>query len=246
MPRRALALPLVLFIALVFLSGCFSTEPSLLVVSYTYELQIRTDAPIENVTFLVPIPTCGDRPAVGPEPITVDFYSERLSQNITPAIVRVEGRQYLQLTAPFMHAERSIHVHYRNYTPMKKFSPEVVPQLINTLYPFDNESLFFPKQNFTPKEETQNPDSGYDYYTIPVYAHYENGTRVEIYSDLRGLNEWVEGFDNNCGNYYSDFYYLSITGDPQGWMPASGMMRVGSGTYREWQVEPTPDASAGS
>ncbi|MDD4255223.1 MAG: hypothetical protein PHP59_07590 [Methanofollis sp.] len=246
MHRRALAPLLVLVIALVFLSGCFSQEPSFLHTIYTYELQIRTDAPIENVTFLVPLPTRGDRPAVGPEPITVDFYSDQLSQNITPAIVRVEGRQYLRLTAPFMHADGSIHVNYRNYTSIEKFSPDAIPKLIDTLHPFGNESLFFPKQNFTPTEETYGTNPGYFYtYVIPVYAYYENGTQVKISSEIKGVNEWVESFDAWISNRYSDRYRLTITGEPQGWMPADGKMIRGSGVYREWQVDPTPNVSVG-
>jgi hypothetical protein len=246
MPRRALAFLLILVIALVFLSGCFSQEPSYFSTLYSYSLEIETGAPIENVIFLVPLPTCGDRPTVGPESITVDFYSDRLSQNITPAIVQVKGRQYLRLTTPFMHVDGSIHVYYRNYTSMKEFSPDIIPQLINTLHPFGNESLFFPKQNFTPTEETYGTNPGYFYtYVIPVYAYYENGTQVKISSEIEGVNEWVEFFDAWISNRYSDSYRLTITGEPQGWMPADGKMIRGAGTYREWQVEPTPDASAG-
>lgn len=254
MHRRLPIVLLALVVAQVFLCGCLSGEPEYLHTSLSYELYITTDTRIENVTFLVPVPTRGDRPAIGSEQISSAFYIDRLPERITPAIVPINGYYYLQLTIPSMDPARPIHVDYYNYTSFRdKFRPEIVPQLIETRHPFGNESLFSPKQNLTltagSPEAVQtsgfNPE-GYSYaYTIPVYASYVNGSQVEIDSKIRGENEWVERFDAWALNRYTDHYRLVITGEPQGWMPAEGKMTAGEGVYREWQLNLTPTSGAG-
>ncbi|WP_298665811.1 YIP1 family protein [uncultured Methanofollis sp.] len=247
LPLPVLAL-LLFVLPLIILSGSASEEPSFLSARYTYELTIQTETPIENVTFLVPIPAHGDSPAIGPEPITDEFYSGRLPENISSSLLLVEGRTYLRLTAPVMDAGEEISVEYHNYTSLgQKFSPEVVPHLVNTLHPFGNESLFSSRQDLTPADcspgevKTHGNNPGYSCtYTIPVYAYYENGTRVEISSEIEGRNDWSEFFDAWISNRYSDHYHLTITGEPEGWISAGGTVVAGSGIYREWQVGPLP------
>lgn len=254
MHRRPLVALLALLVAQVFLCGCSMNEVDYLHTRFDYELSIKTTTPIENVTLLVPIPTRGDRPAIGHDPISSAFYIDRLPERITPAIVPINGYYYLQLTIPSMDPARPIHVDYYNRTSFdQEFHPELVPQLFDTLHPFGNESLFSPKQNLTltagSPEAVQtsgfNPE-GYSYaYTIPVYASYVNGSQVEIDSKIRGENEWVERFDAWALNRYTDHYRLVITGEPQGWMPAEGKMTAGEGVYREWQLNLTPTSGAG-
>ncbi|WP_214083985.1 hypothetical protein [Methanoculleus sp.] len=265
MHRRLPVALFVLVIALVFLSGCFSEEPHYISRSYDYSLGIRTATPIENVTLLVPIPTCGDRPALGPVPITAEFYDPdndfhssyplRIPDHYTLAVIPIDGRYYLQLTAPFMDPAEPVSMIYHNYTPLAdELRLGIVPQMINTLHPLGNESLFSPKHNLTltagspdavQTSGAYNPD-GYRYsYTIPVYAYYENGTRVEIDSSISGVNEWGEGFDYHPSNRYSDSYSLTITGDPQGWMPAEGEVTAGQEVYREWQLNLSPTSGSG-
>ncbi|MCK9276455.1 MAG: hypothetical protein M0P22_00010 [Methanoculleus sp.] len=215
----------------------------------------KTTTPIENVTLLVPIPTRGDRPTLGHTQISDAFYADRLPDHNTPAIVPVDGCYYLRLTVPYMDPAEPIYVDYYNRTSFdQEFRPEFVPQLINTLHPFGNESLFSPKQNLTltagspeaVRTSGYNP-GGYSYsYTIPVYVYYENGSQVEIYSNIRGENEWVERFDAWALNRYTDHYRLVITGDPQGWMPAEGEVTAGQGVYREWQLAPSSTPSSGN
>lgn len=251
LPLPVLAL-LLFVLPLIILSGSISEEPSFLSTRYAYDLTIQTETPIENVTFLLPIPTCGDRPAIGPEPITDEFYSSRLPENVTSTLVLVEGRPYLRLTTPFMDAGEEISIDYQNYTSLgQNFSPEVVPQLVNTLHPFDNESLFSSGQDLTradcsPGEvKTHGTNPGYSCtYAIPISAYYENGTQVEISSGIEGANDWREFFDAWISNHYSDRYHLTITGEPQGWISADGRVVAGSGIYREWQVGSLPASDA--
>ncbi|MDD3856793.1 MAG: hypothetical protein PHP43_01940 [Methanoculleus sp.] len=250
---RPLVVLLALLVAQVFLCGCFSDEPQYPHTRITYELSIRTATPIENVTLLIPIPTRGDRPAIGPVSISDELYTDRLPEHITSAIVPVDGQYYLRLTAPSMDPARPIRVDYYNYTSFgDKFRPGIVPQLIDTRYPFGNESLFSPKQNLTliagTPEAVQTSGSypGCRYsYTIPVYACYENGSRIEIYSDTCCENGWAEQFDAWMLNRYSDRYHLVITGDPQGWMAAEGEVTAGYGSYREWQLNASTTSGAG-
>lgn len=247
LPLPVLAL-LLFVLPLIILSGSASEEPSFLSAHYTYGLTVRTETPIENVTFLLPVPTCGDSPAIGPEPITDDFYSGRLPENVTSARVLVEGRPYLRLTAPAMDAGEGISLEYQNFTSLgQNFSPEVVPHLVNILHPFGNESLFSSGQDLTRAEgspaevKTHGNNPGYSCtYTVPVYAYYEKGTRVEISSGIEGRNDWREFFDAWMSNHYSDRYHLTITGEPEGWTSADGRVAAGSGIYREWQVGPLP------
>ncbi|ABN57872.1 MULTISPECIES: hypothetical protein [Methanoculleus] len=244
---------LALVVAQVFLCGCLSDEPQGLHTRFMHKLSIKTNTPIENVTFLVPVPTRDDLPAIGSEQISDAFYVDHLPEHYDCTIVPVDGQYYLQLTAPQMDPARPIHVDYYNYTSFgDKFRPEVVPQLIDTRYPFGNESLFSPKQNLTLIAgapgivETRGINPGCRYsYTIPVYAYYENGTRIEIYSDIWGENGWVEQFDAGMLNRYYDHYHLVITGDPQGWMPAGGVVTTGQGMYEEWQLNASPTSGAG-
>ncbi|WP_067048615.1 YIP1 family protein [Methanofollis ethanolicus] len=240
------------FIALVVVFSNIPEGPSYLSTRYTYDLSIQTRTPIENVTFLLPVPTYHNRPAIGPEPITDDFYSSRLPENVTSTLVLVDGRHYLRLTTPHMDAGDEISLDYQNYTSLgQNFSPEVVPQLVNTLYPFNNESLFSSGQNLThadcsPGEvKTHGTNPGYSCtYAIPISAYYDNGTQVEISSGIEGANDWREFFDAWISNHYSDRYHLTITGEPQGWTSANGRVVAGSGVYREWQVGPLPASDA--
>lgn len=250
---------LALLVAQVFLCGCLSEEPEYLHMRFIYELSIETTTPVEDVTLLVPIPARGDRPAIGPEPIFSEFYTDpgnlgknklsdpsTLPEHYALAVVPLDGQYYLRLTAPFMDPAEPVIVYYTHNTDLaKKFYPEVVLQLIDTRYPFGNESLFSPKQNLTliagtpgtPNERGYYNPGGYRYsYTIPVYAHYENGMQVSISSGIEGSNQWHEGFDFAGQNRYSDAYSLTITGEPQGWMPAEGKVTAGQGGYREWQL----------
>ncbi|MCK9276456.1 MAG: hypothetical protein M0P22_00015 [Methanoculleus sp.] len=243
------AVLLTLVVALVFLCGCLSEEPHNIVKSYNYALSIKTNTPIENVTLLVPIPMRGDWLAIGPVPLSDAFYADRLSERYTLAVVPVDGRYYLRVTAPFMDPAEPVGMIFHNHTFLAgDFRLEIVPQLINTLHPFGNESLFLPKQNLTltagspeaVRTSGYNPD-GYRYsYTIPVYAYYENGTRVEISSRIWGANQWSEGFDYHPSNQYSDAYSLAITSEPRGWMSAEGEVTAGRGVYEEWQLAPSP------
>lgn len=252
MRLRSLGVLLAFIVALVFSGGCFSEEPHFFETFHAYELQIKTDTPLENVTLLVPVPMRGDRPAIDPAQISVGFYADRLPAQYTPAIVLVDGWYYLQLTAPFMDPAEPVHVNYSNSISLgQKFRPEIVPQMIDTLHPFGNASLFSPKQNLTltsgsPEAvQTSGNNPGYCYsYTIPVYAHYENGSRVEIVSNVEGTNWWSEGFDGNRKNQYSDSYHLTITGEPQGWTIAEGVLTAGRGNYREWQLASFPTSGA--
>lgn len=253
---RCLVVLLALVVARVFLSGCISEEPTFSSTRYDYRLFIKTDTRIENVDLLVPIPTRGNRPVIGHDPVSDAFYTDpdnlwkyppypsTLPEHYDFTLVPVEDQYYLRLTASYMDPAEQIGVDYYNRTSLgDDFRPEIVPQLIETRYPFGNESLFSPKQNLTLIAgtpgivETRGINPGYSYsYTIPVYVYYENGSRIEIYSDIRGENEWLEQFDAWAPNQYTDHYRLVITGDPQGWMPAEGVVTAGQGIYREWQL----------
>jgi len=253
MRLRSLGVLLAFIVSLVFSGGCFSEEPTFINTRYTYGLEIKTGAPLENVTLLVPIPMRGDRAVIGPEPISAEYYTERLPDHYTCSIVPVDGGYYLQLTAPFMSPAEPVLANYYNYTYLgQKFRPEIVPQMANTLYPSGNASLFSPKQNLTLTSgspevvQTSGNNPGYSCsYTIPVYAQYENGAWIEIFSYVRGNNEWDEGFNENQGNYYYDSYHLTITGEPQGWTTAGGVLTAGKGNYREWQLNLSPTSGLG-
>lgn len=262
---RIFAVLLVLVVALVFLSGCISEEPTFSSTRYDYRLFIKTDTRIENVDLLVPIPTRGNRPVIGHDPVSDAFYTDpdnlwkyppypsTLPEHYDFTLVPVEDQYYLRLTASYMDPAEQIGVDYYNRTSLgDDFRPEFIPQLIDTLHPLGNESLFSPKQNLmltagSPEiVETHGNNPGYRYsYTVPVYAQYENGSQVEIYSVISGINEWSEGFDQHWSNRYSDSYSLTITGSPGGWIPAEGVVTAGKGNYREWQLNASPTSGAG-
>lgn len=247
-----------LVVALACSGGCFSDEPFYPRIYFSYLLMVETSTPLENVTFLLPLPVQGDRPAIGSEPVSVEFitglnnsriYSTNYSsipEQCDLEIDAIDGAYYLRLTAPYLNPADQFSVHYSPGTDLgDDFTPEIVSQMIDTLHPFGNTSLFYPKQNLTPTAGnpvtvlTDEFNRGCTYsYTVPVYAQYENGTQVKIYSSIRGVNEWSESFDMHPANKYSDTYELHISGDPKGWISVKGEVVAGIGNYREWQLAP--------
>ena len=270
MHRRLSVVLLALVVALVFFCGCASEEPEVVDAIYAYELSIRATTPIENVTLLVPIPAQGGRPAIGHILISDEFYAEQahttytdhLPKHYALAVVRIDDRFYLKVTASFMDSVDPIVVFYGSRKTLDHgFSPEIIRQMVETLYPFGNEPLFSPKQNLTLTAGSTGVVSmyghynpcGYEYsYVIPVYAYYESGTYVEIASRVEGSNLWGQrgddsafNFDDSGFNRYSDCYHLTITGSPEGWMAAEGTVTAGRGIYREWQLALSPTSGAG-
>lgn len=264
---------LALVVVFVFLSGCFSEEPHYISTNYVYQIEIDTYGSIENATFLLPIPMRDGRPAIGYDPISDELYADHMFAghidsappeygrlnytylNYTHSIVLVDDRYYLKLVFPFIGGADSVIVFYSNLTTLgHDSSPEIVRQMIDTRHPFGNESLFSPVQNLTLTASSSgtprgsgyyNPD-GYRYsYTIPVYVRYEKGRGVEISSGVEGEDIWGYGFDGVAVNRYTDTYNLVITGEPQGWTTAEGVVTAGQGTYREWQLNASTTSGLG-
>lgn len=257
---RLLVVLLALLVALVFLNGCLSEEPHYIYTAHKYQLEITTDTFIENATFLLPIPMRDGLPAIGYDRISDELYADHTFAghvngapqeysrlNYTQSIVQIDGRYYLRLALPFMGGRDTILIFYNNLTALgyDNSSPVIVRQMIDTRHPFGNESLFSPVQNLTPTAGSPEKPSGSGYYdpdgysysyTVPVYAHYENTGRIEISSYVEGENTWGHGFDEVGSNRYTDTYNLVIAGEPQGWMPAEGVVMAGQGGYREWQL----------
>ena len=196
---RPLAVLLVLFVTLIFLCGCFSDEPQGLHTRFMHKLSIKTTTPIENVTFLVPVPTRDDMPAIGRNPISDAFYVDRLPEHYDCTIIAVDGQYYLQLTAPQMDPARPIHVDYYNYTSFgDTFRPEVIPQLRSTKhwYPSPATNPWSSRPTAEPHTDNRqapqgllkrviNPGCRYSSYH-PRYAYYEKKRRIENLFDIWG------------------------------------------------------------
>ena len=64
-------------IGLMIISGCTDTfNPRLFTSAYEYNLQIQTDSPLYNVTFIIPLPVKDGVPVVGNKTLTADDFRQ--------------------------------------------------------------------------------------------------------------------------------------------------------------------------
>jgi hypothetical protein len=246
-----LILPLVC-ILLLFIAGCVSSEqyPSYLSHGTTYTLAIRSGAPLSNATFYLPLPVKNDTPMVGsrelfPEDFQKAGYSvaftRSLPDNNFSGEFPVRGSQawYLRISAS-QWPEGT----YKTEITNNSFDLTSTDEFLRTRLPLGNESVFLPKYNFSvpyperiPRLIRYYPHIEYTSVnipqTIPVYAEYsaEPGTKVEIYSTLKGNNQWLEGPDQWYTNSYWDEFSIGLEGPYEGWYPLS--IRNGDGWFEE-------------
>lgn len=256
----------VMIISLLLLTtivGCITNLDPRLFHNYSrYTLSIQSDGPIENVTFIFPLPVKNGTPRVASEILDEnDFVQNNVSIGFTrnPPNLNLTDSEILdnyEFCFVIIRTEKSIPSQSGPYVNIFQIQKNVNTPMgeyqgyINTVYPIGNESLIGPKFNFTWQEPQINKrETSHFRYTeeiIPqktkIFAQYEASPsrRVNIFFQLRESNGWKEGYDAWIGNSYSETFSKYFTGPQSGWFFINGEMMVAEGTYPnydhpEWQ-----------
>jgi len=251
-------------ISLIIISGCTdSFHPRLFSSAYEYNLQIQSDRPLHNATFIIPLPVKDGVPLVGNQTLTADDFrqpgvSATLTQsppglNLTGAVslqgyqpwfvvIRADELAPVNGSSEVYSAEKS-NIHY--YTQLKNFRVAPNPRGI--------ESLIVPKFNFTWKDPEVKKATlyaiWYTPYKIPqetqIYADYNttSSARVIISFSYFEKNMWFEGYDDSFSNKYQDQFIKQYDGEKHEWNFMNGTIQSVSDwdlwypntTNPEWQ-----------
>jgi len=215
---------------------------------YRYEVTVRTDSVLHNVTLYVPLPVFEEKSKIGCEIIAKNA-SKPEGWNCD--LIETEHGTMLKIRAEGMIPDR--------YTPPvplpeEECGPDAIPcpaqthtservsvrvqadREINTKNPVGNEPMLSPKYNLTrsvyrmPHPEDRTPPACYEYESR-IYANYTASpdAEVSIHVELTGEDGWwVYGWS---GNEYMDRVGVMLTGAQDGWCAASGNLVAGEGRY---------------
>jgi hypothetical protein len=228
-------------------AGCISDlDPRMFKSSYKYDIEIRSDNPLSNVTFILPLPVKNNTPLVGPKILTEgDFKKENISIEFSKAppalnvtgIVTQEGYDpwFVIIRSDEMNPSKPGNYIYRMEKNVDLFldSP-VFP--VNTLYPIGNESLISPKLNLI----WVNPEiaeirqanivykSHYVSQKTPIFLKYSASPQTKVYVmfTITGTNSWKQEYDASLGNTYEDYFSSSVVGEQNKWIIING--KIGS------------------
>jgi len=215
---------------------------------YRYEVTVRTDSVLHNVTLYVPLPVFEEKSKIGCEIIEKNASKP---EDWNCDLIETEHGTMLKI-----HAEGMIPDRYTPHVPLpeEECGPDAIPcpvqthmvkwvsvrvhadHEINTKNPAGNEPMLSPKYNLTrsvyrmPHPEDRTPPACYEYESR-IYANYTASpdAEVSIHAELTGANNWwVYGWS---GNKYMDRVGVMLTGAQDGWCAASGNLVAGEGRY---------------
>lgn len=249
---RSFFLTALLLFLIITITGCITDlDPRMFHSSYQYEISIRSDSPLSNVTFILPLPVKNNTPMVGSKILTVDdFKKENTSIEFTraPYGLNTSGSTFHEGYDPWFVIIRSNEMlpeepgnYVYHIEKEERLIPDVPTYSVNTLYPLGNESVFSPKQDFSWHEpgvaDVQSDTIRYQQNrqsqkTI-IFTNYsaKPETKVEIWINIQGYNSWKQGYDASIGNTYHDNFWKILTGPQPGWTTISGEFESGSGPY---------------
>jgi hypothetical protein len=238
---------------LVITAGCtfYSVEPRMFHSFYRYELSVKSDEPISNVTIIVPLPVKNDTPTVGSHILTEkDFEKDNVNIEFTqsPKGESISDFNYSRGYQPcfvVIYADQLIPSERGNFLYSVEKDVDIFPEsqvfIVNTLFPVGNESLIVPKLEFSWHDPEvaevwprniryrQNPIS----QKTMIYTNYsaKPGTKVEIWFKIQGYNSWKQEYDAGMENDYHDYFGKILTGDQSGWIIINGEFQSGNGLY---------------
>jgi len=215
---------------------------------YRYEVTVRMDSTLHNVTLYVPLPIFEEESKVGCEIIAKNASKP---EGWDCEIVETEHGKMLKICAdelaPNFHAPPVP-------MPEEECGPDAPPcpaqtsasewvsavvqadREINTKNPAGNEPTLSPKYNLArsvyrmPYPKDRTPPTRYEYESR-IYAKYTASpdAEVSIHVELTGENTWwVYGWS---GNKYRDHVGVTLTGAQDGRCAASGVLVAGEGRY---------------
>ncbi len=215
---------------------------------YRYEVTVRMDSTLHNVTLYVPLPVAEDGSEIGEEIVAKNA---SIHTGWDCDIVETEHGQMLKI-----HIEEMISDLHAPPVPLPEDAcgPDALScpaqtsaservsavvqadREINTKTPAGNEPTLSPKYNLTrsvymmPHPKDRTPPTRYEYESR-IYADYTASpdAEVSIHVELTGENTWwVYGWS---GNKYRDHVGMTLTGAQDGWCAASGNLVAGEGRY---------------
>jgi hypothetical protein len=251
-------------IILIITSGCTDDfKPKMFRSIAKYTVDVQSNGPVENVTFIIPLPVKNGTPMIGSEILEKkDFIQDNISIEFSnnPQGLNRTGAETLQGYEPLflvIRADRMVSANPGPFATIYHFEKETdypvghFNSFINTQNPVGNESLITPKFNFIwqePKiEKIGITDIFYQPQKIPeqttIYVNYQasSQTHVGIYFDVEGSNYWNEGLDEWKMNTYRDDFSKTFSGGSQtGWYFVDGNLELLYGIYPnttnpEWQ-----------
>lgn len=227
--------------------------------SYNYEVSIKTNNTLGNVTLYIPLPVLENSSSVGEEMVTKDFYANAPGWNFTVAdtqygpMLSIKSSsimpKYRSVPVPISEEEEPVEpviTESNSYSeetpipvPVNFYVTETVNRTIDTKEPIGNEPVLQPKFNLIESEDKnrvptpENIDPQYYDYEGRIFAEYETSSDadVEIYVSLYGINEvWILGWTSN---EYRDTMGITLIGSQEGWTPVNGELVTGDGIYKQ-------------
>lgn len=233
-------------------TGCISdSTPRMFSTNVDYKFQVLSTGPLTNVTLYVPLPVKNGTPVAGTFVLTKQYFSQ---ENISLDFVRsppgmnpdwtspVPGATplFLKIHADWFYPNKTNNIEYSFFYENRTVLdfPLAFP---DTIYPFDNQSVFLQKINYLREEPVQIASKDQDLIVykdvdvnqkVMLYADYSASpsTWVNIYSQVLVQNKWDEHWDTR-ENFYADSYSWFHTGDSHGWQVAKGIFIGASGDY---------------
>ena len=214
-----------------------------------YELDISVNMPLHNTTFLIPLPVKNDTPMVGTVILNQSLVErDHCSVEIIsappgiPEDIGIPGLHnnswYLKIATKENTSDSEFNGYHVLIQDIKEFDkPDF---LINTHTPYTNDSVFLPKYNFspiTPLQESSKTSRSIVFtksmtgYRIPVFVDIPStqNASVRITSQIKGANIW--SYEDFIGNYYSDSFIYSHSGESHGWQNVQGTIIAANGVY---------------
>jgi len=215
--------------------------------TYTYQIGILSNAPLQNVTLFVPLPEEAGRTS----PIVISAGAGRIygmPDGWEVAFFGTEKVGMMRITADEILPQYRAPPRPANDTAVSadaETAPVAVPillvvegesdRLIDTRHPVGNSSALLPKYNLS-QVRCEFPAGGesspvcYSYEGV-IYADYDTapGAEVTLSISLTGTNDWfVFGWSSN---EFRDELSVALTGNGTGWQKASGTLVAGIGRY---------------
>ena len=242
----------------IMVSGCmdtssqsqdtFSFGPRMFTSLYEYHVQLLSDSPIYNATFIIPLPVKNGTPVAGIETLTADDFQQpgtsvSLTQsppglNLSTAVSLPAGYQpwFAVITADMLAPVNDTDVVFT----VNKYNNSKYTRLTNYRFvpnPIGYEALIVPKLNFTwkdPRVAEIRPDViRYKTYNVPqntlIFAGYHStpSAHITVAFSYSVLNGWFQGFgDDSYENYYQESFSEQFNGEQQGWHLVSGSIQV--------------------
>ncbi|MEN6443089.1 MAG: hypothetical protein ABFC71_04975 [Methanoregula sp.] len=199
--------------------------------SYLYLIEINPDAPLYNVTFMVPFPLGPSQNITNIENLNGNF--PPYFMNYTQSIVDTENGKMIKITADTIEKQ--------NYDvveePVRLYQRFPVSNSIDSSFPLDHEPVLLPKFSLTPSSCS---DKNYQrdligkmplncsVYGSKMYAAFDtvptSQTTITVY--LEGTR-MISSSINPRREGYQDSISTNIYGGADGWNSASGSLLSG-------------------